>query len=288
MASAVKVIGKDIPIDKLIPLNARDINLKSNRGFRKIISTLNTIGMIEPLSVYKENGHYIILDGFLRYKACEHLGIGILPCMLYRNKEAYTFNRMVNRLSPSQESRMLRESLKDIDQATIAKVFGIRSIQYRLGTAILKHLHPGLIKAIDKNLMSRRCAAELTYVNQERQIQILKEMGKTNDYSISFARALIIKTPPKLRNRSKKHKKPWLEKSEKKQELVTKLETIEKRHDFYTNLYRQYSTDLLKLCVYVRKIITNERIRPYLESNYPDTLVCFEEIVFESGGRKAV
>jgi len=177
---------------------------------------------------------------------------------------------------------MLRESLKSIDRGTIAAVFGIRSIQYRLGTAILKHLHPDIVKAIDKNFISRRCATELTYVNQERQQTILKEMNKYGDHSISFARALLVKTPAAERNQKRKQKNPWSGESQKKQELVAKLEDIEKRHDFYVKLYRQYTTDLLKLCAYARKLITNDKIKEHLAGNYPDILEHFQTVVFET------
>jgi hypothetical protein len=109
-------------------------------------------------------------------------------------------------------------------------------------------------------------------------------MNKTEDYSIAFARALVIKTPSNMRNQEKKKKKPWAEDSEKKQELVNKLETISKRYDFYSNLYRQYSADLLKLYVYVRKLITNEKVRLYLEINFPEIYMQFENIVFKANG----
>ncbi|MFB0552322.1 MAG: hypothetical protein ACETWQ_03310 [Phycisphaerae bacterium] len=72
----------------------------------------------------------------------------------------------------------------------------------------------------------------------------------------------------------------------KKKQLVEKLEEVEKRYDFYTNLYRQYSADLLKLCVYARKLITNENIRAHLENNLPEILERFEKIVFETEGQK--
>ena len=119
---------------------------------------------------------------------------------------------------------------------------------------------------------------------QDRQIQILKEMNRTKDYSISFARALVVKTPPEMRSRNKRKKKPWTTNSEKKRQLVDKLEETERRYDFYSNLYRQYSADLLKLCVYTRKLITNDRIREHLENNFPEILVLFEKVVFEVNG----
>jgi len=41
---------------------------------------------------------------------------------------------------------------------------------------------------------------------------------------------------------------------------------------------------LLKLYVYVRKLITNEKVRLYLEINFPEIYMQFENIVFEANG----
>lgn len=286
MGTPIEVQGKDIPIEMLEPLKERDINFEKHRGFNKILSTIQTIGLVEPLCVYKENGRYIILDGYLRYKAFQQLGVELVPCQIRQSKEAYTYNRMVNNLSAVQQSRMLRQSLGTLDKKTIEEAFGIKSIQYRLATTVLKNLHPNVIKAVDKTLMSRRCATELTYVNRERQLQILKEMNRTKDYSISFARALVIQTPTEMRSRNKKRKNPWTSSSEKKKQLVKKLEEVEKRYDFYSNLYRQYSVDLLKLCAYTRKVITNVNIKSHLENNFPEISERFERIIFETEGQK--
>jgi hypothetical protein len=212
----------------------------------------------------------------------------MIPCQIQQSKEAYTYNKMVNNLSAVQQSRMLRQSLEMLNKNTIEETFGIKSLDYRLATTILKQLHPDVIKAVDKEIMTRRCATELTNVNQKRQQQILKEMNRTKDFSISFTRALVIKTPPEMRSQNRKKKKPWMGDSEKTKQLVEKFEETEKRYNFYSILYRQYTMDLLKLCAYARKLITNESIKSHLESNFPEILERFERIVFETEGQKVI
>jgi ParB family transcriptional regulator, chromosome partitioning protein len=287
MNTQANVQGKDIPIEMLVPLKERGINFTKHRGFQKITSTLQAVGLVEPLCVCKESDGYIILDGYLRYKALQKLGVTMIPCWIHKNKEAYTYNRMVNRLSAVQQSRMLHQSLHTLDRKTIQQAFGITSLEYRLATGIINQLHANVVKAVDKEILSRRCATEFANVNLDRQAQILKEMNRTNDHSISFARALIVKTPPEMRSTRSNSKKPWAGNSEKKKQLVAKLEEIQKRYDFYTSLYRQYSTDLLRLCIYVRRLITNEAIAAHLESNFPELLKRFQMIVFNTEGKKA-
>ncbi|TET34901.1 MAG: hypothetical protein E3J72_12255 [Planctomycetota bacterium] len=289
MANVVNVQGKDIAIENLVPLRVRDINLKSHAGFARIVATIKAVGLVEPVCVYKKNGKYSILDGYLRFKAFEKLGVRKVPCRVFsnkKNKETYTWNKKVSRISAVQENRMLQKALKTVAEPAISGTFGLRSIKYRLAATVIKQLHLKVIKVLDDNFMSRKCAAEFTYVKPKRQLQILREMQKNNDYSRSFARALVIKTPESLRNGEKKKRKPWTQDPTKGKELVAKLEEAQKSHDFYTTTYHRYSTDLLKTCSYVGKLITSKKVKKYLKDKFPDVLACFEKIVLETDGRK--
>jgi hypothetical protein len=260
---------QDIVMSQLKGRSAKGGDKRLNRFMLR----LRSVGIVEGRTLEGARKRYLLIDAKSWDSACQ----------VCDTKEAYTYNRMVNRLSHFQSSRMLRQSLGTLDEATVKAVFGIKSIQYRLASALLKALDPKVVRAVDDGLMSRRCAAELTYVGCDRQREILRHMAKNKDYSISFARAMIIKTPARQRNRNKRQRKPWTGGAEKKQELVAKLEEIEKRYDFYASLYRQYSADLLKLCIYARRLLTNEPIRAYLEERHPEILKCFESIVFETG-----
>jgi len=194
----------------------------------------------------------------------------------------------VNRLSPYQQSRMLRKSLETLDHEEIEEVLGIKSLKFRLGTDLYEHLHPKVIKQLDFNKITRKCAAELAYVTKDRQLEIMREMKKCSDYSISFARALVIKTSPIQRNKKKKTRRTWSEDSRKKRELVDRLKSVQERFDFFSTLYQQYTTDLLKLGIYVRRLITNDEIRNYLAGAFPDVLRCFEGIILDGDSKKAV
>lgn len=286
MTVEMKGRAKDIDIDRLVPLQERQLNFRANTGFRKILASISEIGIIEPLCVYEEGGMYIILDGYIRYRSCLELGVETVPCLVFPDKEAYTFNRMVNQLSYTQEARMLRKSLESVDEQVIARVFGQKSIKHKLDTSLQKRLDPKIVAALDKGLITKCCAKEFTYVKPERQLQILKEMQDAGDYAVSFARALVLRTPAKLRNKEKKRHSPWDKDPAQKQQLVAKLEAVEKRYDFYSSLYRQYSSDLLKLCFYVRKLVTNKKIHDHMETSAPEILQRFETILFETQGEQ--
>ena len=60
---------------------------------------------------------------------------------------------------------------------------------------------------------------------------------------------------------------------------MKRLHEAEQQQEFYSGLYRQYTTNLLKLVIFVRSLVSNERVNEYLEEHYPDQLKLFNEII---------
>lgn len=275
--SAALVDGCDLPIVKLVPRQKRKIAI---REYTRMSASIRSVGLLEPLMVFRENGHYIILDGYQRYRILLEMCVERVPCLIWSEKEAFTANGMVNRLSHAQEMRMLRKSLEELDEKTIANAFGITSIGHRLNQSLLKQLHPNVAKAFESGKLSKNCARELRYVKPERQLEILELMESCNDYTVPFVRGLIVKTPPAKRAKLPANGiSPW-EKSEKKSDdLLKRLQEVEEKQDFYSGLYRQYSFNLLKLIIYGRSLLANERVNGFLAEHQSDIFTSFQEII---------
>ncbi|MCE3019243.1 MAG: hypothetical protein LW870_25670, partial [Pirellula sp.] len=58
------------------------------------------------------------------------------------------------------------------------------------------------------------------------------------------------------------------------------LQEAEQQQDFYTGLYRQYTTNLLKLVIYVRSLLNNPEIKSYLQTHHR-TLHCSCQAVWK-------
>ncbi len=283
MDAPFQVNGLDIPLTALTPLREREsLNTKTNRGYRRICSSIKTLGLIEPFCVYPEGDTYVILDGYLRYRAFQELQIETAPCIVFPTKEAYTFNRMVNRLSCSQEIRMLRKALETVDEKTIAEVFGVKGLHDRLAQKVISQLHPKAKEAFNQDLLGRNAVQELVGAKPERQLEILKEMKRVHDYTPGFIRALILKTPPEMRNPGRTPRCSWSANSQKRKEIVTRLQEAEQQQDFYTKLYRQYTADLMKMTLYVRKIVNTPALTAYLKEHHAATLKELTQIVMET------
>ena len=269
--------GQDIPIVKLKPLHERAI---AKREYDRIAASISVAGLLEPLIVYPESDHFLILNGYQRYRILLDMGVETVPCIIWQHREAFTGNRMVNRLTPIQESRMIEKSLEELDEKTIASAFGLSYISHRLKKSLLKQLHPSVAKAYDAGKLTKACVQELTFVTPNRQKAILSTMEGCNDFSTAFARIMILKTPVSQRSQKRNAKRnPWNQKEEKKKDLLKQLKEAEEKHDFYSGLYRQYSINFLKLVVFMRTLVTNDRIEGYLQRCHPDMLMAVNEII---------
>jgi hypothetical protein len=268
--------GADVPIVKLLPRNERRVPKKY---YQRIEASLRAVGLIDPLIVFPLGDNYEILDGCLRYRILLDMGVETIPCLIAGQREGFTGNRMVNQLSASQEMRMLRKSLEELDEKTIASALGMAGIRHRLNGGLLKKLHERVVKAFEAGKLNLQAAKELAHVKPERQAEILKLMDSCNDFSVTFAKGLVLKTPVSKRAMVNGARTPWTQADEKKSDLLKRLKEAEQQQDFYSGLYRQYTTNLLKLVIYVRAMLANPRVREYLEAHHEELVNIFKQIL---------
>lgn len=280
--NASPVNGQDIPIQKLLPLTERKF---SKTAYAKVAASIRAVGLLDPLVVFQENSHYLILDGRLRHQIFLDQGVETVPCLLWKEKEAFTANRMVNQLSRAQEARMIRKSLEELDEKTIAQAFGLSQIKHRLNANLLKKLHPKIVELYESERLSTRCVKELSFVSPKRQEEILKIMEGCKDYGVTMAKALVLKTPAGQRVKaSAGTKTPWSTNKNGRTDLLNKLKDAEQQQDFYSTIYRQYSINLLKLVVYARRLLVNPAARAFLDEHYSEIVSDFESIIEAAEG----
>ena len=218
--------GLDVPLIRLRPLRDRKI---TKREFDRILSSIRAVGLLEPLVVYPEGDDYVILDGVQRYRALLEMGVDMAPCIIGNQREAFTGNRMVNRVSPVQEHRMIEKSLAEVDEASIAAALGISTVAYRLKKTLLNRLHPDVAAAFDQGKINRVCALEFTHVKAPRQREILDAMEGYKDFSTAFVRTLVIKTPPQQRDSHRRKSNPWDKTTQRKNDLLKQLAEAEQK-----------------------------------------------------------
>jgi ParB family chromosome partitioning protein len=281
MSSDNGVNGRDLPIVKLVPRSECKPNKKHDQ---RIEASLRAVGLLEPLIVFDQGDTFEILDGRRRYRMLLEMGVETVPCIVWKDRVAFTGNRMVNHISPAEEMRMLRKSLEELDEKTIANALGLSGIAHRLNDRLIKQLAPSVVKAFETGKISRQCAIELAHVKPERQAEILDLMESCNDFGLTFVKGLVLKTPTGKRSKVNGVKTPWTQAEQKKGDLLKRLQEAEQQQDFFSGLYRQYTTNLLKLVIYVRSWLANPRVRQYLQDHYPQELEMFQQIITSAEG----
>ena len=104
------------------------------------------------------------------------------------------------------------------------------------------------------------CARELTHVKPDRQIEILDLMDSCNDYGAHFRqRSGAEDAGVAKRTKVNGAKTPWAQAEQKKTNLLKRLQDAEQQQDFFSGLYKQYTTNLLKLVIYVRALLANQK-----------------------------
>ncbi len=273
--------ARDLPIVKLVPRSERKVD---KREYDRLEASIRTVGLLEPLLVYDQGDTYEILEGRFRYRVLLDMGVEMVPCLVRKEREAFTANRMVNHLSPGEAAEMIRKSLTELDEETIASALAMPSIKQRTSDKLLKRLEPTVAKAVEEGTLTRPCARELIHVKPERQAEILELMQTCNDHSATFAKGLVLKTPVAKRAKPNGSKTPWVKAEQKKGEMLKRLQEAEQQQDFFSGLYRQYTTNLLKLVIYVRTLLANQRARQYLEAHHGEQVKMFDEIIGATGG----
>ena len=96
--------------EKILPSRKTPIAITTSRKYSQIRSSIEEIGLIEPLSVRpaeSETNQYVLLDGHTRLLVLKELGVSEIACLVATDDESYTYNSRINRLSSIQEHYMI-------------------------------------------------------------------------------------------------------------------------------------------------------------------------------------
>ena len=180
---------------------------------------------------------------------------------------------------------MIKKSLDELDEKTIATALGITQIAHRLNATLLKQLHPKIAAAFDAGTINKACVQELTYVTPKRQEEIFAAMQNYKDYTLPFVRSLVLKTPPHARTKESYGRKESLG-SQRAAQIGLAQETG--RHGGETRLLHHLVSPVLDQLVETGDLRENpgdnDRIAAYLRVSHPQILAAFQEIIVNTEG----
>lgn len=272
-----------IAIDALRPSKNLPAGALSSRKFAQIKSSIQDVGLIEPLSVAKpdpNSPNFLLLDGHLRLMVLKSLGETEVPCLVAKDDESYTYNNRINRLSTIQEHYMLRRAIdRGVSKERLAKAFDldVRSIDKRI--SLLDGVTAGAVVLLRDQQFNPEVARILRKMRPARQVEAVELMIAAQSITVSYAEALLSATPLEQRYPIS----AGGEKSALSPERIEKLEReMGKIHSQYQQAEQHYGADLLHLTLaksYLGKLLTNDAVKRYLGMNHAAILSELESIV---------
>lgn len=90
---------RQVALADILPSRKTPEGLSLSRKFKQIRSSIEEVGLIEPLTVARlpgTQGQYTLLDGHMRLLALKDLRVPVAPCLEATDDESYTYNNRIN------------------------------------------------------------------------------------------------------------------------------------------------------------------------------------------------
>jgi hypothetical protein len=243
--------------------------------YRQIASSLEHVGLIEPLVVFEQSdGKFLLIDGNTRFAILKSRGIAEVACILATDDEAYTYNRRVSYVPPIAQHLMLLRVLENgVSEERVAAALNVDIRTVHQKKNLLKGICPEVVKLLEGRRLSIKVFSALRKMKPLRQIESAEHMIASNKFTMVFINAILSITKPEMLNSSDPKGTPRAQSGvaqtllEREHEgLVRDLKGVE----------NSFGVDMLTLAValkYLERIMRNAKIKKYLERTYPEIFV---------------
>jgi len=271
-----------LPLDIILPVRKVRNPNKTIRRYETIVASVRELGLIEPLMVFPQKnkpGHYLLMDGHLRYYALKELGIGEADCIICHQDESFTFNARINRVSPIQEHGMIMKAIKNgVTPERIAAALNLKVDRIHDTMNLLNGIHAEAIEIIKDKQICLSAIRVLKKVIPLRQIEMAELMVTANNFGRNYAYALLMGTPADQLTTQEKPKPAKGLSAEDVARMEQEMQTAE--HDFKA-VQQSYGDNVFNLTLagaYVKKLLLNAKVVRFLSSKHPDIFSAFEDV----------
>jgi hypothetical protein len=271
-----------LPLSAILPSRKSPEGLLTSRKFKQIVTSIQGVGLIEPLSVGKPNrsGQYVLLDGHTRLVALRQLGFEDAPCLVATDDESYTYNNRISRLSSIQEHAMIRRAVDSgISPERIANDLDVDISHILKKLNLLDAICPEAAELLRDQTFSPNLGAVLRKMKPTRQIECVELMVSTNNITVAYAQALVAATPSNLLVGETKPRKMAGVTADQMAKMEREMSNL---HEQFKLAEQTYGQDILNLVLakgYLTKLMNNDAILRQLTKKYPDVLNEFDGIV---------
>jgi len=269
-----------LPISSIVPQRAITASIRRSAVFRQIKSSVQEVGLIEPVVVFPHGSkNFLLLDGHIRVEILRELGISEVRALVSTDDEAYTYNKRVNHIPPVAQHFMLLQALNSgVPEQRIAAALNVDTAAIRKRAKLLDGICPEVVSILRDRKISAALFPILRKMKPAIQIATVEIMALRNDFTLSFAKTRLALTPPDL----------LVEPGPRKANVGSTAAQMLIEEDIEVlirNLKRvedSYGADILTLsvaCRYIERLLGHPKIIRYLERSHSDVLETLREVV---------
>lgn len=271
-----------VPIGNILPIKTLRKAVTASRKYRQIAASIREVGLVERLVVARNPETadlYLLLDGHMRIAILKDLGVTDVECLVSTDDEAFTYNKRISRLAAVQEHKMIVKAIeRGVSDEKIARALDLDISSIRRKVRLLD----GICDEAAAMLKEKPCPMGVFEILKKmlplRQIDAAETMINSNNYSISYASAILMGTPQAQlvqpnKPKTRKNVTP---------EVIARLEReLARMQEGIASIHDDYAKNNLHLTVvkgYIRKLLDNGRVLAYLLQNRPEFVPEFQSI----------
>ena len=278
-----------LSITTIVPQREPTLAMKETACYKQIVSSLEHIGLIEPLVVYAQaQGTFLLVDGNSRFEILKSRGVKDVACILAKDDESYTYNKRVSAVPPILQHYMLLRVLENgVTEERVAAALNVDIKSVRQKRDMLKGICPEVTRLLEPHRLGIRSFATIRRMKPLRQIEAAEHMVASNNFTLPFLRAILLVTKPEMLNNR-----------DLEGRLVSARGTanalLEREHEGLVRglkaVESSFGSDMLCLAVslkYLERIAKNPKIKKYMEVTHPETAVVIWELLKDSHAAKS-
>ena len=270
-----------LPLDHILPSKMLTASVIDSMKYRRIAASMGEMGLIEPLVVaqVKAGSTYTLLDGHVRLSILKERGVDHARCVVSSDDEAFTYNKRVNRLATIQEHYMIVRAIdRGVSEEKLARALNVDIGSIRSRRQLLNGIHDDVAELLKDKPVGMQTFSKLRKMKPIRQLEVAELMVSANNFSASYARALLVTTKPADLVNPQAKAVPGLS-PEQIDRLQRELDAGS--HDYH-ELEASFGDDTLVLVIaagFLERLLSRPAIDAYLADAHPEMLQNFRSIV---------
>ena len=263
-----------ILISDIKPLNEIDHRIRRSSKYRRIRSSIQTVGLVEPLAVFPsrtEAGKWLLLDGHARLDVVQKLGWSEVDCLVASEDDGFTYNKRIAKLPLVQEHFMIARALeRGVPAEKIAKALNIGTGTVKARKNILDGICSEVIEMLQHKSVSPHVFAAIRPMKPARQVVVVDLMLNGGCLTSSYARALREGTKEvDLKEHYKARRRQRLS-AEQIARIQRETDALEQGYKVVDESFGGDILDLVVVCAYAAKILRNVEVGRFLNLHYPE------------------